>query len=321
MTGLPFSPPPIAALLLATAACGVGSGGPQEGSEVDAFVSADSATIMGDLFSLASDEMEGREVGTAGGARARAYIVAALDAAGVPAPSRGRLQPFELRRRNPQAPLREGVNVLGVIAGTERPDRFLVVTAHYDHEGVRNGQVFNGADDNASGVSGLLALARYLMAHPPRHSVALVALDGEESGLSGARALMEEGWPPEASVDLNVNLDMIARSDSVLFAAGAYHTPELEPLLLDLAEDVPVTLRLGHDRPGVVGEADWTRQSDHAVFHARGIPFVYFGVEDHPDYHAPTDDPERVDPGFFLNSVRTVIRGVVLLDQRLEDIP
>src|SRR5690606_5806211 len=105
----------------------------------------------------------------------------------------------------------QGWNVAGVIRGSEHPDRYIVVTAHYDHEGVADGVVWNGADDNASGVAALLELARHFIPRPPRHSIVFLALDGEEQGLLGARAFTADPPVPLKAVAINVNLDMIAR--------------------------------------------------------------------------------------------------------------
>ncbi len=169
--------------------------------------------------------MQGRDTGTAGSERARAYIVARLDALGVAAPGMGRLQPFEARGRT-----REGVktfngtNIIGVIPGTRVGDRYIVVTAHYDHVGVNDGQVFNGADDNASGVATLLALAAELKRNPPQHSVLFVALDGEERGLLGATHFVEAPPVPLELISLNLNFDMTARAetDGKLWVTGTY---------------------------------------------------------------------------------------------------
>ena len=132
---------------------------------------------------------------------------------------------------------------------------------------------------------------------------------------AGAKILRERGWPEE--IVLNVNMDMVSRSDSLLFAAGPFHYPRLRPMLDAVAARPPVVLRFGHDQPGVEGVDDWTGSSDHRVFHQGGIPFVYFGVEDHDDYHRPTDEFDRVDQAFFLNAIRTVLAGVLALDERL----
>jgi hypothetical protein len=84
-----------------------------------------------------------------------------------------------------------------------------------------------------------------------------------------------------------------------------------------VAPRAPVTLRLGHDRPGAPEGDDWTQLSDHVAFHERGVPFVYFGVEDHVDYHQPTDDVEQVDPGEYVAAVQTILMALRELDAAL----
>src|SRR5690606_566789 len=141
---------------------------------------------------------------------------------------------------------------------------------------------------NASGVAALLALARHFAASPPEHTIVFAALDAEEGGLRGARAFLADPPPDANAIELTVNMDLVSRNErGELYAAGAHHHPSLRPHLERIAERAPVKLRLGHDSPDL-GSDDWTSQSDHGVFHAAGIPFVYFGVEDHPDYHRPT---------------------------------
>ncbi len=223
------------------------------------------------------------------------------------------MHPFPADGRRPA-----GVNVVGWMEGTAVSDRFIVVSAHYDHEGVRDEEIYNGADDNASGTAALMAMARYVARNPLRHPVIFAAFDAEEPGLAGARAFVADPPVELDFIALNVNMDMVSRpTDRILWAAGAHHTPALEPVLREVAAQAPLDLRLGHDRPQAPEGADWTRSSDHAAFHARGIPFVYFGVDDHADYHRPTDDFERVDPGEFLDAVRTVLAALQALDQAL----
>jgi hypothetical protein len=301
-------------------ASGLVAPGSQERFAVDSHVAADSARILEDLFFLASDALEGRALGSRGGELARARVEDGFREAGLgPPPGAETVQPFLAPNRSGGAPLR-GANVLALVEGSAGEGPLIVITAHYDHVGVRDGQIFNGADDNASGTAALLSIARYLARSPLRHDVLLAALDGEERGLRGAEALLGAEWLDVDRIALNVNMDMVARSDSVLYAAGAYHTPALRPILDATAREAPVTLLLGHDEPGIPGVDDWTRQSDHGAFHARGIPFVYFGVEDHPDYHRPTDDAERIDPGFYMDSIRTILMAVRALDDRLDEL-
>jgi hypothetical protein len=134
--------------------------------------------LLEDVRVLSADAMQGRDTGAPGGEMARNYIVGRLEGLGVVAPPMGRLQPWEMQGRTRAGPRTyNGVNVIGVIPGTRVTDRYIVVTAHYDHVGVNaEGQVFNGADDNASGVATMLALAADLKRQAPEHSVLIVAL-------------------------------------------------------------------------------------------------------------------------------------------------
>jgi hypothetical protein len=269
--------------------------------------------LLGDLRALADDRMEGREAGTAGGARARAYVLERLKETGArPFFGDSFEQPFEFKTRRGEA--RRGTNLVGYVRGREQPERLIVVTAHYDHVGVQNGVVYNGADDNASGTATLLALAEHFARRQPRHTVLFAALDAEEQSLRGAEALVKKLTEEKRDLVLNVNMDMVSHSEKgELYAAGAYHTPALRPLLERVAKGAPVKLLLGHDRPEQ-GQDDWTRQSDHFHFHRAGVPFVYFGVEDHKDYHQPTDDVETITPEFFADAARTVLSAVEALD-------
>ena len=221
-------------------------------------------------------------------------------------------QPFAFARRG-GADSTHGANVLGVIRGTRDPSRIIVVSAHYDHVGVRNGEIYNGADDNASGTAAVLAMAAYFRAHPPAHTLLFALWDAEEMGLQGARYFVANPPVPLASVTANVNLDMVSRNVAdELYATGATPYPQMRPLLEALEQRAAVTLRLGHDSGS--GADNWINQSDQGAFHAAEIPFVYFGVEDHPDYHKPTDDPSRIQPGFYYRAVRTITSFVVALD-------
>ena len=128
--------------------------------------------------------------------------------------------------------------------------------------------IFNGADDNASGTVTVMSLARYFVEHPPRHTMVFAAVDAEEMGLRGSGAFVDAGWP--AKMVLNVNLDMVARSDSLLFAAGPFHYPQLRPMLETVEAEAAGRPGFGHDEPGVEGVQNWTGSSDHRPFHAEG---------------------------------------------------
>jgi Zn-dependent M28 family amino/carboxypeptidase len=193
--------------------------------------------------------------------------------------------------------------------------------AHHDHNGYDGDIIYNGADDNASGTAALLALGEHFRERPLRHSLLLVAVDAEEKGIRGARAWVAD--PPIAldSVVMNVNLDMISRSEAgELYAAGTYHYPFLAPLVEKVARTDRLTLLTGHDEPDLPPGEDWTMASDHAAFHEVGIPFIYFGVEDHAGYHHPSDTFQNITPEFYVAAVETALDFLLAADREGEAI-
>lgn len=265
--------------------------------------------LMATVRTLAHDSMAGRKAGSDTNAAIARWLTDGLGRMGIAPAAEEYRVPFSW-------PEGSGINVLGRIRGTEGTS-LIVLTAHFDHVGVREGEIYNGADDNASGTAAVLELARLLVDNPPAADVLVAFLDAEEIGLQGARALVARPPEPFPASTVNVNLDMVSRSGGVLWAAGAHHTPALRPLLEAVAADAPADLRLGHDRPDAPEGDDWTSASDHGPFHESGIPFVYFGVEDHPDYHRPTDDVELIVPSEFEASVRTIYAAIRALDAAL----
>ena len=272
--------------------------------------------LLQDLSVLAHDSMEGRAPGTPGSARARAFLIESLRSIGAAPIGESYEHGFETA----DAP---AVNIIATLPGRDpvpggdTTNRYIVLTAHYDHEGVRGGVVFNGADDNASGVAAALAIARDVSVNPLGATLVIALVDAEEMGLLGAREFVERPPIPREQISLNVNLDMVSRTAGLLWAVGAHHTPALRSVIEQATADAPVTVRQGHDRPGAPEGANWTNSSDHAPFHQAGIPFVYFGVEDHADYHRATDDFENVDPVEYAASVQTILTVVRALDESL----
>lgn len=286
--------------------------------------------MMADLTWLAAPEREGRLAGSEGNFAAREYIVQHFQELGLqPGGSQGYLQPFSTERSDQTA------NIIGLIPGSVikntatqkgQPLKTIVLTAHYDHVGQRNGQIYHGADDNASGVAAILEIARFLMAYPNRHPIAIMALDHEEGGLKGARALFSDHQQKQFldpnTIAFNLNLDMISRDTKrALFAVGTYHSPWLRPLIQHVQQESGVKLIMAHDRPRKKAgyTPDWTFASDHGPFHAQGIPFIYFGVPDHVDYHQPTDIAEHVDVDFYRAAAETSLSLLLLVDRVLAE--
>ena len=279
----------------------------------------DGARLMAAVATLADPKWEGRAAGSPGGIAARAWIVDRFKTIGLQPVSGAYVYPFTYTRKTMNGQQDgEGANVLGVCPGTDQKLPYFVVSAHYDHLGIRDGQIYPGADDDASGVAVILELAAFCAKTPFRHPILFAAFDAEERGLQGARAFVAKPPVPQERIGLNVNLDMVSRNDKrEIFAAGTYHYPDLKAPLEEIARRAPITVLFGHDKPVAIasGVEDWTNQSDHGPFHAAKIPFVYFGVEDHADYHKPTDTADKINRGFFVDVAETILDAVIALDR------
>lgn len=269
--------------------------------------------LIADLKVISSDEMEGRLVGTEGNAKARAYIISRFEEIGVAPFGDSYSHPFSFKRRN-GAEI-QGTNVLAMMPG--ETDSVIVISAHYDHLGVRDSLIYNGTDDDASGTAAVLALADYFsQGITPKHTLVFATFDAEEGGLRGARAFVEDSVFLQKVV-LNVNMDMISQNDkNEIYAAGTHHYPFLKPIL-ETVETGDLNLLFGHDTPDL-GYDDWTSASDHGPFHQKGIPFVYFGVEDHEHYHKATDEFETIPQEFYKKSVQLILNAVLKLDNQLK---
>ena len=207
----------------------------------DALHRVDRERLLRDVTTLASDEFEGRRAGTAGGVKARAWIVNEMRDAGLtPGIGKAFVEPFTFvyePGRGTSFPgltrteIEGSANVLGRIEGTSR-GKWIVVSAHYDHLGVLDDRIYHGADDNASGVAALLAAARWLHVHPPRHPILFIAFDAEEFGSHGAKAFLKANILKKDEIAIDINLDMVSRNDKgELYASGTSQSPWLLPIL------------------------------------------------------------------------------------------
>ena len=281
------------------------------------FQIVDRQQLLEDIEYLASDELEGRLPGTEGNRKAQDFIEQRFSYHNLSTYNDGYRHTFDHTNPRTGVTFEDAVNLIGYIEGTTHPDRFIVITAHYDHLGVENGEIYNGADDNASGTSGLLAAIRYFSHEQPENSILFIALDAEEQGLGGARYFVDNPVLPLEQMVMNVNMDMISINfEDELYAVGTYHYPYLKPLIEEAATGADIDVLFGYDSDE--WPQDWTMASDHGPFHEKGIPFVYFGVEDHPHYHQPTDTFENINPEFFVNAVETIINVVENLDKNLD---
>ena len=271
----------------------------------------DSKYMLEDLRKLSHDAAEGRKTGTKGSEAARRFIIKQMSDMKAKSLAKDYKHKFEFVNNGDTL---DAYNIISYVKG--KGDKAFVITAHYDHLGIIDGQIYNGADDNASGVAAMLAMIEYFKSNKPEHTMVFAALDGEEMGKQGAKAFLKDDRIPLDAIVLNINMDMIGINDkNELYVAGTYHNPSLKTIIEGLSFE-PLILKFGHDRPDL-GNDDWTLQSDHGVFHEYGMPFLYFGVEDHQHYHKSTDIYENINQMFYVRSAHAILECILTLDANL----
>jgi hypothetical protein len=275
--------------------------------------SKQTSQLLKDVEILSSDAYEGRKTGTKGAEMTRNYLINRMKAIGLaPCPSLNNYEQAFSLNRNPANKALNAINLLGYIKG--KTDDVIVISAHYDHLGITETEVYNGADDNASGVAGLLYLAKYFSENRPNNSLIFAFFDGEEMGLQGAKHFVSNPPVPLQNIKLNVNMDMISRSTkNEIYAVGTFKYPELKQFFINTNPNIKVLF--GHDDPKL-GSDDWTNQSDQGAFNAKNIPFLYFGVEDHKDYHKVSDEFKNINQSFFIDAVKAIQEIIVNIDQQ-----
>jgi len=268
-------------------------------------------TLIKNIKTLSDNNYSGRRTGTVGAFKAKKYILDAFTRHQVLPLFETFEQPFTFDTRGETY---NATNIIGFIKGTSSNIKCIVISAHYDHEGIKNGKIYNGADDNASGTSALIAFAEYFKKNPPKNNVILAAFDGEELGLKGAYYFVNNLIIPKENIIVNLNMDMISRSeDNELFAVGTRYNETFKNIVSNYSQVGQVQLVRAHE--GLTQDQNWTYSSDHAAFFKEDIPFIYFGVKDHEDYHKPTDDFDKIHQEFYKNAVQTIFNIFNKIDQ------
>ncbi|RZK27506.1 MAG: M28 family peptidase, partial [Hymenobacter sp.] len=198
-------------------------------------------------------------------------------------------------------------NVLGYLEGGDKKDEVLVVSAHYDHLGIKNGVVYNGADDDGSGTVSVLAMARAFAqakkdGHGPRRSILFLANTGEEEGLLGSQYYTEHPVFPLKNTVTDLNIDMVGRTDKTHAGQGAYlylvGDDKLSSELHQLSEATnqqyaPVALDYLYNSPADPEHLYY--RSDHYNFAKHRVPVIFYTSGLHTDYHESTDDVDKID--------------------------
>lgn len=265
---------------------------------------------MGDLSHLSSSLMLGRKTGSAGGLRARNFLLLRFEDLGLAyfPEYHGYIQTFPLAK---SSSAKQGYNVIGWLQGSKFDKQFIVVTAHYDHLGQKGRHIFHGADDNASGVAALLTLARQVAMVGLAHSVIFVATDAEERGLQGAKAFIKDLPVNKEDILLNLNLDMLGEGGSKnrLYVTTTKGDKQLMRMVKNIAVSAGLCFIHGHSKSQRFTRAsrkvNWRKASDHAAFARIDIPYLFVGGGTHERYHTPKDTFERIDKEFYTSAVET----------------
>lgn len=322
---------PAAAVALVLAATPLAAQRPSTASDAGRLIGA-----------LAADSMEGRAMGTAGNDRAARYIAGEMRRIGLePGGDAGFLQRVPLKLmppRRPGGPERLGPvasfadldtvaaerrgasqNVVGILPGSDPVlrDEVVIVGAHFDHLGtnaaraVDGDSIFNGADDDASGVAAVLEAARQLReGPPPRRTIVFIAFTGEETGGAGTRWYLAHPVRPLERTVAQLQVEMIGRPDSLAGGAGkgwltGYERSSMGPMLA--AAGIPV---VADPRPS----QNFFVRSDNYAFALEGIPaHTWSSFGGHADYHGVDDEVERMDLAHVAAMIDGAARAVRVL--------
>jgi len=263
-------------------------------------------TMKDDVFALANDNFEGREIGTLGERLAAEYLVQRFkDLKLLPKGTEGYYQSFSFKpSSNPHEQaeivemgkdsLAKGLNIVGYI--DNKAENTVVIGAHYDHLGfggdgsLYRGEdsIHNGADDNASGVAVLLNLAKRLNApdQPSNNNYLLIAFSGEETGLLGSNYYVKNPTVDTKKVTYMLNMDMVGRLNEE--KTVAVHGVGTSPIFKQVLFANKDSLTIAEHESGI-------GPSDHTSFYLADIPVLHFFTGQHIDYHKPSDDAELIN--------------------------
>lgn len=267
--------------------------------------------LINNLSALASDAMEGRKTGEYGQKMAADFIRNYYkDLQILPAPGTAdyfQKVPSTAMRRMFSPTLNDSENVVAFIEGSELPNEYIIISAHYDHVGMANGEIYNGADDDASGTSAVLEIARLfqkarLAGNGPKRTVVFLHCTGEEFGLYGSKYYVNHPLFPLDQTICNLNIDMIGRTDKkhenssdYLYLVGADKLSKELHKLSEKTNNTYAQLLLDYEFNADNHPEQIYYRSDHYNFAARNIPVIFYYSGTHPDYHKPTDTVEKIE--------------------------
>lgn len=263
------------------------------------------------LTIVASDEMEGRETGSLGQKKAGKYLIEQYKKNGISSTKATKdfyqKVPAAFMNKEDNENLPDSENILAFIKGSEKPAEIVVVSAHYDHVGIKRGEIYNGADDDGSGTVALLEIAQaFQLAKKdglgPKRSILFLHVTGEEHGLHGSRYYSENPVFPLKNTIADVNIDMIGRRDSnhkdsnnyIYLIGSDYLSTDLYNICEE-ANKKSVNLTIDYTFNDKNDPNRFYYRSDHYNFAKNGIPSVFLFNGVHADYHQKTDEVSKIE--------------------------
>lgn len=289
------------------------------------FAQIDSVRVLNDIRVLADDQNKGRAAGSAGERNAAAFIISAFRKLELqPRGDNGTYQQrFTFNKgAHGEGTSSESANLIAYLDNHAKTT--IVIGAHYDHLG-EDGQgssldanpamkIHNGADDNASGVAGVLELARFFTLNNvvENNNFLFICFSAEELGLLGSKYFMEHPAVDLSQMNFMINMDMVGRLDRTtrnLFVSGTGTSPVWQPLLERLSTPELV----------IKMDSSGTGPSDHTSFYLKDIPVLHFFTGSHSDYHKPSDDWEKINAGGEAKVLDLIVRVIssAMTEQKL----
>ncbi len=261
------------------------------------------------LYTFAGDEMEGRRTGENGNNKAAEYLRNMYMDEGIASPieENNYYQSIPSEYFNDATNGSPSQNVVAFIKGSEKPEEIIVISAHYDHLGTRDGKIYNGADDDGSGTISILEVAKAFQkaaneGNGPKRSILILHVTGEELGLYGSKYYTDNPLFPLKNTVVNLNVDMIGRigsekkgNDNYIYLIGS---DKLSQELHDLSENVNkkyTNLELDYKYNDDNDPNRFYYRSDHYNFAKNDIPVIFYFNGTHADYHKETDTPEKIE--------------------------
>lgn len=275
-----------------------------------AYEAINAEDLKKNLYVIAADDMEGRDTGSKGQKKAGEYIVNYYKNLGISGPkvlnSYYQKVPSDFMKKRGGGNLPDSESILAFIEGSEKPEEIVVVSAHYDHVGTKNGVVYNGADDDGSGTVAVMEIAKAFQqakksGKGPKRSVLFLHVTGEEHGLFGSEYYSENPVFPLANTVVDLNIDMIGRDDPAnrgkqyVYVIGSDMLSSQLKVINEAANKRTNNLELNYKYDDLNDPEQLYYRSDHYNFAKHNIPVAFFFDGIHEDYHKPTDDPEKID--------------------------